>query len=96
MTTYFKDKNNKSKMKHKIYKTLTTKLKSFDTFVVIARTTSSITLSFTGIGLLATPIPTATACRLSIGNKVIYEQIINRNNKYKKQNEKNQHTNIFR
>ena len=72
MIQYFKDKNNKSKMKYKKYKTLTTVLKSFDTFVIIATTSSSITLSLTGIGLIAMPIWTATACGLSIGNKVIY------------------------
>ena len=50
MIAYFKDKNNKSKKKYKKYKTLTTIKKSFDTFVIIARTSSSITLSLTGIG----------------------------------------------
>ena len=92
MITYFKDKNNKSKKRYKNYKTIPTILKSFDTFVIIATTTSFITLSLTGIGLLAIPISTATACGLSISNKVLYEIIINKYNKYKKQNEKNQQT----
>ena len=63
---------------------ITTILKSFDTFVNIATTSSSITLSLKRIGLIAIPISTATACGLSIGNKVIYEIIINKYNKYKK------------
>ena len=92
MITYFKDKNNKSKKKYKKYKTLTTILKSFDTFVIDATTSSSITLSLTGIGLIAIPISTATACGLSMGNKVVYEIIINEYNKYKKQYEKDQQT----
>ena len=92
MITYFKDKNHKSKKKHKKYKTITTILKSFDTFVIIATTSSSITLSLTGIGLIVIPISTASACALSIGNKVIYEIIINKYNKYKKQYEKDQQT----
>ena len=71
MITYFKDKNNKSKKKFKKYETITTILKSFDTFVIIATTSSSINLSFTGIGLIVIPISTATACGLSIGNKVL-------------------------
>ena len=58
--TYFEDKNNKSKKKYKTYKTLTARIKSFDTFVVIATTSSSITLSLTGIGLVAIPISIAT------------------------------------
>ena len=81
MITNFKHKNNKSKKRYKKYKTLPTILKSFDTFVIIATTSSSITLSPTGIGLMAIPISTATSCGLSIGNKVIYEIIIT---KYKK------------
>ena len=46
MITYSKGKNHKSKNKYKTYKTLTTILKSFDTFVIMAATSSSITLSF--------------------------------------------------
>ena len=93
MIAYFKDKNNKSKNKYKNYKTLTTKLKSFDTFFFIATTLSSITLSLTGIGLIVIPITTASACGLSIGNKVLYQMIINEYNRYKKQYEKDQQSN---
>ena len=46
MITYFKDKNKKSKKKYKKHKTLTTILKSFDTFVIITTTSSSITHFF--------------------------------------------------
>ena len=84
---YFKCKNNKSKKKYKKYKTITIILKSFDTFVIIATTSTSITLSLTGIGLIAIPVSTASAFGLSIGNKVLYEVIINKYNKYKKQYE---------
>ena len=49
MITYFKDKNTKSQKRYKKYKTITTILKSFDTFVIIATTSSSITFSLTGI-----------------------------------------------
>ena len=84
MITNFKDENNKSEKEYKIYKTITTVINSFDTFVNIATTSSSITLSLTRIGLIAILISTATACGLSIGNKVIYEIIINKYNKYEK------------
>ena len=66
---------NPKKGNTKKYKTLTAILKSFDTFVIFAKTSSSITLSVTGMGLIAKPISTATACRSSIGNKVINEII---------------------
>ena len=92
MITYFKEKNNKSKKKYKKYKTITTILKSFDTFVIIATTSSSITLSLTGIGLIVIPISAATACGLSNGNKVLYEIIINKYNNYKEQYEQDQQT----
>ena len=78
MIAYFKDKNNKSKKKYKKYKTITTILKSFDNFVIFATTSSFSNLSLTGIGLIAKPISTASACVLSIGYKVIYEMIINK------------------
>ena len=92
MITYFKEKNHKSKKNYKKYKTITTILKSFDTFVIISTTSSSITLSLTGIGLIVIPISTATACGLSIGNKVLYEIILNKYNKHKKLYERDQQT----
>ena len=58
-------------------------MKSFDTFVIIALTSSSSTISLTGIGLIALPISTATACGLPNGNKRIYEIIITNHNKHK-------------
>ena len=92
MITCFKDKNNKSKRNYKTYKALTTILKSIYTFVIIATTSTSCTLSLTGIGLLVIPISTASASALSIGKKVIYEKILQKYTKYKKQNENHQHT----
>ena len=92
MITYFKYTNNRSKKKYKKYKTLTTILKSFDTFVIITITSSSITLSLRRNGLILIPISTATACGLSIGNKVLFEIILNKYNKFKKVYEKNQQT----
>ena len=52
MITYFKDKNHKSKKKYKNYKTLNTVLESVDSIFIIAATSTSITLSVTGIGSL--------------------------------------------
>ena len=78
MITYFKNKTNKSKNKYKKYKTLTTLLKSFDIFVIIAATSSFITLSLKGNGLIATPKSNATVYGLAIGIKVLYEIIINK------------------
>ena len=49
-------------------------------------------MKLTGLGLLAIPITTAGACGLRIGNKVFYEIILNKYNKYKKQYERDQQT----
>ena len=55
---------------------LTTISKSFDRFVFIATTSSSITLSLTAIKLIVIPISDAAACGLSIVKKVVYEIVM--------------------
>ena len=92
MITYFKDKNHKSKKKYKNYKTLNTILESTDSIVVIGATSTSITLSITGVGLIILPISAGVACALSLGNKILPKIIINKYNKYKKQYERDQNT----
>ena len=92
MITYFKDKNNKSKKKYKNYKTLNTVLESVDSIVIIAATSTSITLSVTGVGLIILPISAGIACSLSLGNKILHKLFINKYNKYEKQYERDQNT----
>ena len=60
--------------------------------MILAATSTSITLSITGIGLIILPISAGIACILSLGNKVLHKLIINKNNKYRKQYEKDQQT----
>ena len=92
MITYFKDKNNKSKKKYKNYKTLNTVLESVESIVIIGATSTSITLSITGIALVILPISAGIACTLSLGNKILQKIIINKYNKYKKKYERDQQT----
>ena len=92
MITYFKDKNNKSKKRYKNYKTLYTVLESTDSIVIIGATSTSITLSVTGIGLIVLPISAGIACGLSLGNKILHKLIISKYNKYKKLYERDQNT----
>ena len=47
--------------------------KSFDTFVIVTTTSSSIKLSLTEICLIAIPKSGGVACGLTISNKVLYE-----------------------
>ena len=84
MISYFKDKNNKSKKRCKNYKTLNTILESVDSIVIIGATSTSITLSITGIGLIILPTSAGIACVLSLGNKILHKLIKNKYNKYKK------------
>ena len=72
MIAYFKDKNNKSKKNYKNYETLNTILESVDNIVIIGATSTSITLSITGIGLIILPISAGIACTLSLSNKVLH------------------------
>ena len=92
MITFFKDKNHKSKKRYKNYKTLNTILESVDSIVIIAATSTSITLSITGIGMIVLPISAGIACGLSLGNKVLHKLIKNKYNKNKKLYERDQNT----
>ena len=92
MITYFKDKNHKSKKRYKNCKTLNTVLESVDSIVIIGATSTSITLSVIGIGLIVLPISAGIACGLSLGNKILHKLIISKYNKYKKQYERDQNT----
>ena len=92
MITYFKDKNHKSKKIYKNYKTLNTILESVDSIVIIGATSTSITLSVIGIGLVILPISAWIACDLSLANKILHKLIVNRYNKYKKLYERDQNT----
>ena len=92
LITYFKDINHKSKKKYKNYETLNTILESVDSIVIIATTSTSITLSVTGVGLIILPISTGIACGLSLSIKVLLKLIINKYNKYRKQYERDQQT----
>ena len=84
MITFFKDKNHKLKKKYKNCKTLNTILESVDSIIITGATSTSITLSISGIGLFILPISARIACTLSLGNRVLHRLIINKYNKYKK------------
>ena len=71
MISYIKDKNNNCKKKYK--KKLNTVLETVDSIVIIAATSTSITLSVTGVGLTILPIAAGIACGLSLGNKILHK-----------------------
>ena len=93
MIINFRHKNNKSKKQYKNYKTLSTILESIDSIVIIGATSTSITLSITGVGLIILPISAGIiACTLSLGNKVLHKVIIKKFNEYKKHYQRDQQT----
>ena len=60
-----------NRKKSKNYKVLYTNLKTVDTFVIIAAT-STITLSFAGFGLILVTISTGIACGLTLTSEALY------------------------
>ena len=84
MITYFKDKNNKSKQRYKSFRTLNTILESVDSIVIIGATSTSKTLSNTGVGLIISTKSAGIACTLSLANKLLHKLILNNYNKFKK------------
>ena len=93
MITYFINKNHKSKNRFKNRTSLNTLLESVDTIVIFGATSTSITLSVTGIGLIILPISAGIACTLSLGNKILHKIIIKNYNQSKEHYQKDQQTN---
>ena len=85
MIQHFKDKNNKAKKRYRNYKNLNTILESVQSIVIIGATSTSISLSISGVGLIVLPISAGIACTLSLGNKLLHKIIINKYNKYEQQ-----------
>ena len=90
--TCFKNVNKSSKNKNKKFDALNTILESMDTIVNFGATSTSISLSITGIGLISLLISAGIACALSLGNKISHKMIWNKYFEYKKQYEKDQQT----
>ena len=92
MIIYFKNKSEKSRKKYKNFKTLNTVLELKDSIVIIGATSTSTTLSITDVGLIILPISAVFARTLSLGNTVLHKLIINKDNEFKKQYERDQQT----
>ena len=86
MITSFKNKDHKSKKSYGKYRTLTSIKESVDIVVTYGETTTSVTLSFTGVGLFVVSISSGNASALSLGNNLLHNIILNKYNLYKEQN----------
>ena len=62
-------------------KVLPETLKSLDTFVNIATTSTSFTLSVKSIGLIVKPVSSGVACGLAFSNKVKFDIVLQKYNK---------------
>ena len=58
----------------KIYEVLSTLMKTVGTFLILATTSNSVTLSKPGFGLIVTPISTENAGGLSLTSNVSFEK----------------------
>ena len=59
-------------------------VQSVYTVVIIGATTTSVTLSVTGVGLIVVRKNAGTACTLSLGNKVLHQIRLNKQKKQQK------------
>ena len=97
MIAYFKGKNYKTKKKYKNYQTTNKILESVNTIIITGATSTSITLSNTGIALIILRISAGIACVLSLKYKLLQRMKLNKYNKYKRNNIKkiNKLLNLF-
>ena len=70
MITFCEDKHYKLKKKYKNDRNLNTVLESADSIIIIGATSTSITSSIIGIGLIISPNSACIACTLSLRNKL--------------------------
>ena len=63
---------------------------SLGTVLTIVSTTTSVTLSVVGIGLVVVPLSARIACSLSLANKKSYKIMFKKYKKHKKQYERDQ------
>ena len=67
-------------------------LELVDTNFKVAATITSVTLSFTGVGLTVVPICAGIASVLSSVHKIVQKIVMNKYTKYEKQYKKDQQT----
>ena len=80
---YIKDENRKPKKNLKIYSLIYNK-ETVGTFVFIATTSNSATLSKTGFLLIVTHVSTGVACGITLAKKSLYQLIMQKVNKDKR------------
>ena len=72
------------KKNYEVFKVLSSERKTVDTFVNNAETSTSVALSFFGLGSTVTPFSADIVGGLSLCSKVVFAMNMNKYNKYKK------------
>ena len=73
ISKFYEEEYKKLKKKHNKYKNLNKILNTIDSVVIIGSTSTSITLSVTGYGLIIVPITTGCGCVMTIASKIFSE-----------------------
>ena len=73
ISKFYEEEYKKLKGKHNKYKNLNKILNTIDSVVIIGSTSTSITLSLTGYGLIIVPITAGCGCLMTIASKIICE-----------------------
>ena len=66
--------------------------KTVDKIVNVAKTSSAVTLTFTGFGVIEFTKTPGIACGIFLSKNVLHDTIFNKNNKFKKDFERAQQT----
>ena len=73
ISKFYEEEYKKLKKKHNKYKNLNKILNTIDSVAIISTTSTSITLSLTGYGLIIVPITAGCGCLMTIASKIISE-----------------------
>ena len=73
ISNYYEEENKKLEKKHNNFKNLSKILNTIDSIVIIGSTSTSITPSLTGYGLIIVPITAGIGCFITIASKITSE-----------------------
>ena len=84
ISKFYEEEYKKLKKKHNKYKNLNKILNTIDSVAIISTTSTSITLSLTGYGLIIVPITAGCGCVMTVGSKIISEFLKKKEKSYLK------------
>ena len=82
MSKYYEEEYKKLKKKYNKFKTLNKILNTIDSITIISTTSTSITFSLTGFGIITIPIIAGVGCGLTITSKILCEYLKTKEKSY--------------